>query len=256
MDNISLRDMLGESMKIGAGLVLGLSSLPAKAEAQKIQTMPKLKIVVVGAHPDDPETGCGGTIIKYGDLGHDVSVLYLTRGEAGIHGKTHSEAAKIRTKEAKSACDLMHAKPIFFGQIDGSTEISQDWYKKIETVLKSLNPDIVFTQWPVDNHRDHRIASILTYDAWVGLGKVFALYYYEVMSGHQSQIFNPTDYVDISDVRDRKLEACYQHVSQGIDVNWYNKSHGRMEIFRGMEGGSKYAEAFIRHPQSPEIILS
>ena len=60
----------------------------------------KKKILVIGAHPDDPETGAGGTICLLTRAGHEVVSVYLTRGEAGIRGKTHDEAATIRVAEA------------------------------------------------------------------------------------------------------------------------------------------------------------
>ncbi|MDP5139792.1 MAG: PIG-L family deacetylase [Spirosomaceae bacterium] len=78
----------------------------------------KLKIMVTGAHPDDPETGCGGAIAKWTKAGHEVVVVYLTRGEAGIDGTAAKEAAEIRTKEAIAACKLLNARPVFLGQID------------------------------------------------------------------------------------------------------------------------------------------
>ena len=84
-----------------------------------------LHVVCVGAHPDDPESGCGGTLAKCAAAGHRVSVIYLTRGEAGIAGKSHDEAAAIRTAEAEAACTVLGAKPLFAGQIDGATEANQ-----------------------------------------------------------------------------------------------------------------------------------
>ena len=54
------------------------------------------KLLVAGAHPDDPESIAGGTILRYTDAGHEVVCLYLTRGEAGIPGKTHAEAAAVQ----------------------------------------------------------------------------------------------------------------------------------------------------------------
>lgn len=63
---------------------------------------PRLKVLVVGGHPDDPESGCGGTIARYAEAGHAVTVLYLTRGEAGIDGKSHDEAARIRSRSASA----------------------------------------------------------------------------------------------------------------------------------------------------------
>src|ERR1044072_5561402 len=78
-----------------------------------------VRVVCVGAHPDDPESGCGGTLARYAALGHAVTVVYLTRGERGIAGKSLDEAARIRSAECAPACKVMGAKPVFFGQIDG-----------------------------------------------------------------------------------------------------------------------------------------
>src|SRR5918912_841637 len=71
---------------------------------------PRLKVLVAGGHPDDPESGCGGTIARYADAGHAVVALYLTRGEAGIPGTSHDEAARIRTAEGERACSILRAK--------------------------------------------------------------------------------------------------------------------------------------------------
>jgi hypothetical protein len=66
-----------------------------------------LKVVCVGGHPDDPESGCAGTLSRYTELGHSVTVLYLTRGERGIRDKSLEEAGKIRTAECEKACQVM-----------------------------------------------------------------------------------------------------------------------------------------------------
>src|SRR4051812_14613618 len=70
---------------------------------------PRLSVVCVGAHPDDPESGCGGTLARYADAGHRVTVIYLTRGERGIEGKSLDEAAAMRTDEANAACKILGA---------------------------------------------------------------------------------------------------------------------------------------------------
>ena len=72
----------------------------------------------------------------------------------------------------------------------------------------------MFTHWPIDSHRDHRVASYLVYDAWLKGGKKFELYYFEVNMGEQTQTFHPTDYVDITPTEPRKHAACYAHASQ------------------------------------------
>lgn len=210
----------------------------------------KLKIVVTGGHPDDPESGCGGTIALYSNLGHEMVIVYLTRGEAGIDGKSAPGAASIRTAESEKACAILKARPVFAGQIDGSTEINAERYASFRKILEAERPDIVFTHWPIDSHRDHRAASLLTYDAWLAGGKKFDLYYYEVDLGEQTQVFHPTHYVDITQVENRKHAACSAHASQLPETTFY-PLHDTMSRFRGMESGTKYAEAFVRHSQSP-----
>jgi LmbE family N-acetylglucosaminyl deacetylase len=212
-----------------------------------------LRYLVVGAHPDDPETGCGGTMARLADLGHEVVATYLTRGEAGIPGTGAASAARIRTAEAERACALLGARPLFLGQIDGATEVDGRRYRETREVFARERPDVVLCHWPVDTHRDHRAAALLTYDAWLSLDRPFALYYYEVMSGQQTQVFHPTHLVDIDSTVRRKHEACFAHRSQKIEES-YAEHHGRMEVFRGMEAGSDSAEAFVLHPQSPEAM--
>ncbi len=223
-------------------------SLPGfiKVDAKTISK--KLKIVCVGAHPDDPESGCGGTIAKLVSAGHQVAIIYLTSGEAGIDGKSHAEAASIRTKEAIAACKILNAKPIFAGQIDGAGMVDNEWTKKILDLIKVEKPDIVFTHWPIDTHKDHQCASLLTIQSWVSSEKIFELYFFEVCTGAQTMGFKPTDYVDITDTKEQKREALFCHTSQnppGIyaaaDCN-----HGMMETFRGIEINVSAAEAFVR----------
>lgn len=214
----------------------------------------KYKIIVFGAHPDDPETGCGGLMALLSRAGHDVVVAYLTRGEAGIPGTSHQEAAAIRTAEALAACEILGARAVFLGQIDGQCEVSAARYADVRCFIEAERPDVALTHWPIDTHRDHRACSLLVYDAWLALGQAFALFYYEVMTGQQTQNFAPTDYVDIGSVLEQKHRACFVHASQRIEASYPN-DHGKMEQFRGMEFGRDYAEAFVRHAQSPDWAL-
>jgi LmbE family N-acetylglucosaminyl deacetylase len=209
----------------------------------------KLKIVCVGAHPDDPETGCGATLARYASRGHNVTIIYLTRGEAGIAGKTHDEAARIRTEEALKACQVLGTKAVFAGQIDGSTEINNARYTAFEQLLGEQQPDLVFTHWPIDTHRDHLAASLLTYNSWYRGGKKYALVYFEVLSGEQTQQFSPNLYVDVSETWEKKKEACFMHASQ--QPSEFYPYHEEMERFRGLESRSKRAEAFVVHTQGP-----
>ncbi len=252
MGKITRRDMLGRSSLFMASMGAGFAPLGANAEPAPAAR--RLKIVVVGAHPDDPESGCGGAIALYADQGHDVAVLYLTRGETGIKGVSMPEAAAIRTAEAEKACAILKAKPAFAGQVNGQTEVNRSRYEDFRKLLDAENPDVVFTHWPVDTHRDHRVASLLVYDAWLEGGKKFDLYYYEVDQGIQTQVFHPTCYVDIAQSVSRKKAACFAHASQHPDTDFW-PLHEAMDRFRGMECGVKDAEGFIRHCQNPEMTV-
>jgi LmbE family N-acetylglucosaminyl deacetylase len=217
-----------------------LAELPAAAGAQP------LRVVCVGAHPDDPESGCGGTLRKLAVAGHHVTALYLTRGEAGIAGKSHAESATIRTGEATKACAVLGVAPAFLSQVDGSTTFAGDTIKAMELQLAALAPDLVFTHWPLDTHPDHQVAASLVVQARERLGRRFELYFYEVCTGEQSLGFRPTDYVDITDVRTVKRDAVYCHASQDPAAIYASGNHALMETFRGAEFGVAAAEAFVR----------
>ena len=235
--------------------VLGLEALaaePASNKGNNLSGEKKRKALIIGAHPDDPETGCGGTMVVLRKAGYEVVSVYMTKGEAGIPGKTHDEAAAIRKAEATAACKVMDVRPVFLTQIDGSSEVNKERYAEMRDLIDAEKPDIVFTHWPVDSHADHRVCSTLVYDAWRRLGYPFELYYFEVMSGVQSQLFHPTDWVDISSTYKVKEEASFCHVSQKPE-NWYHSAHGGMELFRGMEFRCDRAEAFVHMNRNEKI---
>jgi LmbE family N-acetylglucosaminyl deacetylase len=76
----------------------------------------KLKVIVTGGHPGDPEYGCGGTIARYTDQGHDVALLYLNRGEKSCPESPADAAANVRVAEAKRACEILKARAVFADQ--------------------------------------------------------------------------------------------------------------------------------------------
>lgn len=212
-----------------------------------------LSVVCVGGHPDDPESGCGGTLLRYTKAGHKVSIVYLTKGEAGIEGKSHQEAALIRTREAEAACTILGAQPYFLGQTDGQTRFDREAVKSLKDLLEKLRPDTLFTHWPIDTHPDHQVASLLSYQCWLALKRSFPVYYFEVNSGAQTMQFTPTDYVDITAVEDQKKKALYAHASQDPDDIYLNH-HAIMQQFRGREISVKHAEAFVRLDARPQML--
>jgi LmbE family N-acetylglucosaminyl deacetylase len=219
--------------------------IKARRSHKSIHLDEKRSIVCVGGHPDDPESGCGGTLSLYAKAGNKVSIVYLTRGESGISGKSPDETALIRSHEAEEACAILGAQPHFFGQVNGDAFFNKTAITRMHELLMELKPDILFTHWPVDSHPDHQIASLLSYQSWLKMEKSFQIYYFEVNSGSQTMQFAPTDYIDITDVATQKKNALYQHKSQHPD-DIYFKHHFVMQQFRGREIGVKEAEAFVR----------
>ncbi|MBR5331911.1 MAG: PIG-L family deacetylase [Muribaculaceae bacterium] len=247
------RDML----KVAGTAIAGAALLGTEAfanESNNSTNSTRKKALIIGAHPDDPETGCGGTMLMLRRVGHEIVSVYMTRGEGGIKGKTANDAAAIRTQEAIDACKILNAYPLFMTQIDGNTEINKARYIEMRELIAKEKPSIVFTHWPIDSHPDHRVCSHLVYDAWRRLDYSFELYYFEVMSGTQTQLFQPTDYVDITLVADQKRQACYCHKSQNIEP-LYEEWHDRMEQFRGLEFRCPRAEAFIHLRRNNSDIL-
>jgi LmbE family N-acetylglucosaminyl deacetylase len=236
--------------------MLSRSSLPLLMAAAADKTRPserKLKVVVVGAHVDDPQSGCGGTIARYADLGHDVVALSLTRGDsesiaASLHMPMQELAAK-RYADAQRSCALLHCQMVALQYLNRGIEVTEGRYKEFGAALSDQKPDVIFTHWPIDTHPDHRAASMLTYEAWLRAGKKTPLYFYEVELGQQTQDFWPTHYVDITEVAERKKAASYANT---ITVQGWWPLHEHMQQSRGNEKGCKFAEAFNRHPQSPQ----
>lgn len=249
-DRTSRREALKATLAASSLLAM---PLPLAAGQASETTPRRLKVVVFGGHPDDPETMAGGTIARFVALGHEVACLYLTRGEAGIEGLPHAEAARIRTAEAEKACVALGARPRFAGQVDGATEVTAARYGETRAILEDEKPDLLIAHWPVDTHRDHRAASLLAYDAWLALGRRFDLYYGEVLTGDQTQQFAPTHRVDVTATLGKKRAACFAHASQGPADMWSH--HEQMQRFRGREAGCEAAEAFALHPRSPRADL-
>lgn len=211
----------------------------------------RLKVVIAGGHPGDPECGCGGTAARYTELGHDVVLLYMNRGEGFCHGFDSSQCGAVRSAEAQKACRILKARAAFVGQYDGRAIVDNPHYEAFRRLFDAEKPDIVFTQWNLDRHRDHRALSMLVLDAWLETGKKSALYFYEVTD--DTMMFRPTEFVDISGVESQRRAACYAHESQQPE-KWYP---GQVQLtrFRGVESGFPQAEAFLRHWESKRGLL-
>jgi LmbE family N-acetylglucosaminyl deacetylase len=230
-----------------AGMIGGASAIEAVSERQFGSTLSprKVKVVVTGGHPGDPEYGCGGTIARYTALGNEVVLLYLN------NGAWPPTPASTRIAEAKHASEILRARCAYVGQANGHAVVDNARYEELRGLLEAEKPDAVFDQWPIDHHPDHRALTMLVMDAWLQSGKNFALYYYEV--GQDTMMFTPSDFVDITDVESRKREACYAHASQ--TPNYWYPLQVQVEKSRGRQSGYQRAEGFLRHWESKPIVL-
>ncbi len=140
--------------------------------------------------PSRESGGCDGTIALYTDLRNEVILLYLNNGE--WPAAKGGAPANVRMAEASKACQILTARPAYAGQFNGQAVLDSAHFDEYRKILEAERPDVVLTQWPIHNHRDHRATSALTYDAWVQMGRSFALYYYEVSNGEDTLQFSPT----------------------------------------------------------------
>jgi N-acetylglucosamine malate deacetylase 1 len=250
---IGMRISRRELMASPGKLTLGLAAIAPAAKAMlgnqaaEKSLAGKFRILICGGHPGDPEYGCGGTIARLTSYGHDVSLLYLNQGD------WPPTPAEVRLAEAQKACEILKARHLYAGQVNGHAIVDANHFDIYREILEQQRPDAVLTHWPLDNHRDHRASSTLTYDAWLQMGKSFSMYYYEVSTGEDTQQFSPAYYVDFSAFEPQKRAACYAHASQSPER--FYALQDSIAAFRGVESGYRRAEAFLLQRGSARDIL-
>jgi LmbE family N-acetylglucosaminyl deacetylase len=200
----------------------------------------KLRVVVFGAHCDDPESGAGGLIALLSRAGHQVIVGYATcfRGDRKVDGRPEGT---VRRQEAEAACRIMGATPKFFPYAHEKLTADAATVAAVSAWLDEVKPDIVVTHWPLDTHPNHHVTSSLVWQCYRHSGG-WNLYFFEVMTGRQSLGFQPQAYLDVGPVRDLKKQACFCHQSQHPEEFW--QVHDEMHRARGRECGVAYAEAY------------
>lgn len=219
-----------------------------------------LNYVAISAHPDDIECLCAGTLLRLSDEGeHNLTSVVVSDGSKGAaDGKQGKEIAAIRDREARAAAAVIGAEYRNLGFVDGELMDSMELRAAIVAELRSARADAVITLAPDDYSGDHIAVSQAVTAAcqlagacgWVQGGerlpKVPVLYYMESVGGGGQE---PTIYVDITDVYERKLEALSCHQSQFALVG---DSYGvdLLEVaqitnaWRGLQSRVRHAEGF------------
>jgi bacillithiol biosynthesis deacetylase BshB1 len=181
----------------------------------------KLDILVLAAHPDDAELGCGGTILKHVAMGHKVGVIDFTRGELGTRG-----TPETREKEAADSAKILGLSVREnVGLPDGFFVNGKEHQLEVVKVIRKYQPDIILANAVYDRHPDHGRGSELAFEASFlsGLKKVEtgqAPWRPKVMYHYiQSQLLQPDFVVDVSDFWEKKMEAIRAFRSQFHDPN-------------------------------------
>lgn len=212
------------------------------------------RILVFGAHPDDEIIGLGGTIAKLSKMGKDIYVVTFTAGETGYSRPEEKDSiASTRLKEAKACDEILGIKErVVLGKPTQGIVNDRETYQECVKLIRKYRPDVIFTHWNKDKHRDHRAVSEITEEAWwkaqenvlADMGtpwRARELYFYEI-----NDLFTfPSLLIDISDTLEFKLKAMETQVSQ-MDVlpNIMRYIEALAQV-RGYLRGTKYAEAFL-----------
>ena len=124
-----------------------------------------LRLLVIGAHPDDAEYKAGGLAALYRDLGHEVRFVSVTNGDAGHHELSGLALAARRRAEAEAAAATLGLRYDVWEHSDGRLELSLARREQVIRLIRSYDPDLVLTHRPNDYHPDHRVTSQLVQDA-------------------------------------------------------------------------------------------
>jgi LmbE family N-acetylglucosaminyl deacetylase len=215
------------------------------------------RVLVFGAHIDDEILGPGGTIARLSRAGSDVIVVTFTGGtqDTGYSRvDLKDKIADMRRAEAGAADAVLGIKErIFLGRPTQAVVNDKATYQECVRLIRHIKPDVIFSHWNEDKHRDHRAVSEITDEArWKAWDHVVAdlgapyytpeFYYYELL-----ELFpHPTILVDITDTFETKLEAMRTMTSQ-LDVLPGVLEYIRgVGLARGVARGTRYAEAFLQ----------
>lgn len=205
----------------------------------------KLTILAIGAHGDDIELACGGSLAKAVNKGHEVVMVVITGVDSNDHKNVSIRENGNAEKEAKAAAKVLGVtKLIILGYEDTLVPYSAELIAKLDDIMIKHEPDIIFTHFVFDTHQDH----IRTAHATISAARrqnTILLYEPINPSGQGYIAFRPQVYVDISKTIDQKINSLKAHKSQYVKYteNWIDGVTARAK-FRGFEMGSEYAECF------------
>lgn len=194
-------------------------------------------VLAVGAHPDDIEIGCGGTLLSLGKNGYNIYLVIFTNGE-----NWEDKDRNIRIKEQERASSYLNVKKTFYlNYPDGLLNKTPKAIDTLSKIISKINPDLIFTHYYEDNHQDHKSVFEITCSAT----KNRSILQYESVT---SRNFKPNSYYNITSLFSSKIQLVSKHESQ---VKKYLQRQDplkeKIELFNkihGINSGVQYAEAF------------
>lgn len=193
----------------------------------------QLRILVIGAHPDDCDIKAGGVAALYTQLGHHVKFVSVTNGDAGHHKMGGGPLAQRRNDEAQAAAQVIGIEYELLDNHDGELMPTLENRYQIIRTIREFRPDLIMTHRPNDYHPDHRYTSILVQDAayMVTVPNICALTPHleknpliiYLSDGFQKpNPFKPDVVVGIDSVVEKKIDMLHCHVSQFYEWLPYN----------------------------------
>lgn len=203
-----------------------------------------LRLLVFGAHPDDPDFAAGGIAAKYRQLGHSVRFVSVTNGASGHHQMSPEQLALRRRAEARTAGNTLGIDYDVWDNPDGELEPSLEVRRQVIRLIRQFQPDLLLTHRPNDYHPDHRYSSMLVQDAayMVTVPHICPdvrhlerdpVIMYVADRFEKPYPFAPTVIVDIEEVWQKKLEMLHCHTSQMYE--WLPYNSGRLDEVPGSE---------------------
>jgi len=217
------------------------------------------RVLAIGAHPDDVELLCGGTLALHAARGDEVFIAIATNGNVGAGEPDWDQAktARVRHAEAQAAAGLIGASLIWMGFDDEFLMDNRDTRERFIDAIREARPAVMYIHSEMDYHPDHRIAGRVARDCRIPVSVPLVSTRFPpteipttfVMDTYQGRHFEPEVFVDVSAVFETKKAMLAAHASQSA---WLESAFGTdlsasvvvQSRFRGAQAGCEHAEAF------------
>lgn len=192
-----------------------------------------MRVLAVGAHPDDIELGCGGALLAHRARGDEITLLVMTTGEEG------PQDARSRIGEQEDAAALLGSTLLWGGFRDGAVPMDRSAVNVVQDAMDASGADVVYGHAPGDTHQDHRATSAAVLAATRRARRVL------LFEAPTSVNFQPVVYVDIATLVEAKLDLLRAHMSQVLKNGLVDLEALEAQArYHGFRARIRHAEAF------------